>query len=131
MSHHDHQPPTRDYADKDISLGKIARFALGLALFTVATFYGAYALLMKLSARQDQQQAQASNSPFIDQRVLPPEPRLLIDEQRTLEQQRAQEDATLGTYGWVDQNAGVVRLPVARALDLVAERGLPSRTTSP
>ena len=30
-----------------------------------------------------------------------------------------------GRYGWVDRSAGVVRLPVDRAMDLLAERGLP------
>lgn len=37
---------------------------------------------------------------------------------------RAKEKAAAGTYGWVDQGAGVVRLPVDRAIDLVvAEHG--------
>jgi hypothetical protein len=30
-------------------------------------------------------------------------------------------------YGWVDRQAGVVRLPIERAMELVLERGLPTR----
>ena len=30
-------------------------------------------------------------------------------------------------YGWVDKNAGVVRIPVERAIDVLAEKGLPYR----
>jgi hypothetical protein len=30
-------------------------------------------------------------------------------------------------YGWVDREAGVVRLPIERAMALVLERGLPTR----
>jgi hypothetical protein len=31
------------------------------------------------------------------------------------------------TYGWIDRNGGVVRLPIDRAMDLVLERGLPQQ----
>jgi hypothetical protein len=31
-------------------------------------------------------------------------------------------------YHWVDQKAGVVQIPIDRALDLLAQRGLPSRS---
>ncbi len=32
----------------------------------------------------------------------------------------------LNTYAWVDKDAGVVRIPVDRAIDLLAQKGLPS-----
>ncbi len=35
------------------------------------------------------------------------------------------QEATLAGYGWVDRKAGVVRVPIERAMDLVAERGVP------
>jgi len=57
---------------------------------------------------------------------LPPEPRLQADPVSDLHRMREAEDNVLQTYGWVDKNAGVVRIPVARALDLLAERGLPN-----
>jgi mono/diheme cytochrome c family protein len=38
---------------------------------------------------------------------------------------RAQQLAQLNGYGWVDQEAGVARIPISRAIDLLAERGLP------
>jgi hypothetical protein len=34
---------------------------------------------------------------------------------------------SLHTYGWVDQEEGVVRLPIERAKDLLLEQGLPVR----
>lgn len=57
---------------------------------------------------------------------LPPEPRLQPDPVSDLHRMREAEDNVLQTYGWVDKNAGVVRIPVARALDLIAQRGLPN-----
>jgi hypothetical protein len=38
---------------------------------------------------------------------------------------RQTEDAVLFGYGWVDRKAGVVRIPIDRAIDLVARRGVP------
>jgi len=55
----------------------------------------------------------------------PPEPRLQASPQADMRMMREKEDTILNHYGWVDPNHGVVRIPVDRALDLVAERGLP------
>jgi hypothetical protein len=38
---------------------------------------------------------------------------------------RAREDALLGGYGWVDANAGVARIPIDRAMEILVEKGLP------
>lgn len=61
----------------------------------------------------------------------PPAPRLQIDPRADLEHMRAGERETLTTYGWVDKNAGIVRLPIDRAMALLVERGLPSRPQPP
>ena len=44
-----------------------------------------------------------------------------------LQQWRAAEEESLRSYGWVNKEAGIVRIPIARAMELLAERGLPSR----
>ncbi|MCA1555006.1 MAG: hypothetical protein LC737_11585, partial [Chloroflexi bacterium] len=30
-------------------------------------------------------------------------------------------------YGWVDQSAGITHIPIERAMELLLERGLPTR----
>ena len=57
----------------------------------------------------------------------PPQPVLLLDEPTNLRDFRADEASRLTTYGWIDENAGTVRLPIDRAKELLLERGLPSR----
>jgi protein SCO1/2 len=57
--------------------------------------------------------------------VLPPEPRLQVGPPQDLAILRATERAHLEGYGWIDQEAGVVQIPVERAMELLAERGLP------
>jgi hypothetical protein len=59
---------------------------------------------------------------------LPPEPRLQTNPREDLRELRATEDELLGSYGWVDKNAGVVRIPIDAAMKLTLERGLPART---
>lgn len=50
----------------------------------------------------------------------PPEPRLLSDPRRALDELRAEEDALLHGYAWVNREAGVVRIPIEHAIDLLA-----------
>ena len=115
----------RDYSDRDIPVGKIVLFGLYIALFTVLTFIGARLLFSYFD--RSNQRAQPVVSSFADQRVLPPEPRLLVDEPDVWQQQLVLAKAKLENYAWIDQKAGTVQIPVERAIELVAARGLPSR----
>ena len=54
-----------------------------------------------------------------------PKPVLEYSEQTQFVKELATQDETLASYDWVDQKAGIVRIPIDRAIDLVAERGLP------
>ena len=56
---------------------------------------------------------------------VPPEPRVLEHPGEQLPVLRQTEDRVLNTYGWLDQKTGQTRIPVDRAIDLVAQRGLP------
>jgi len=55
-------------------------------------------------------------------------PHLQISSAEELNEFREKEEAELNRYGWIDRTAGVVRIPMARAMDLLLERGLPTRT---
>jgi len=54
-----------------------------------------------------------------------PEPRLENDERNELTDFRLQEEGRLNSYGWVDQQAGIMHIPIDRAMQLIAQRGLP------
>jgi hypothetical protein len=66
-----------------------------------------------------------SERPAVQGRVYPtmtaigkpagPQPPLLVNEPGNLSTLRAKEHETLTTYGWVDRNAGMVRIPVEPA----------------
>jgi hypothetical protein len=55
------------------------------------------------------------------------EPRLEEDERTELKDVRIKEEEMLHGYGWVDEQAGTVRIPIDRAMQLTVERGLPTR----
>jgi hypothetical protein len=54
-----------------------------------------------------------------------PKPVLEYSERTQFIQEVENEDKALESYDWVDQNAGIVRIPIEQAMDLVAQRGLP------
>jgi hypothetical protein len=62
-----------------------------------------------------------------EQNRLPPEPRLQTNPREDLQHFREQEDTVLTSYGWVDRNAGIVRIPIDEAMKLTIARGLPTR----
>jgi hypothetical protein len=57
----------------------------------------------------------------------PPEPRLEEVPGAQLRDLRAAEDRILNGTAWVDRQAGVARIPIDRAIDLLAEHPLPAR----
>jgi hypothetical protein len=56
-----------------------------------------------------------------------PVPQVETDERGQLNGIRLKEEETLSTYDWIDKNTGTVRIPIDRAMDLIAQRGLPVR----
>ena len=57
--------------------------------------------------------------------VLFPQPRLQIDPQNDLTRTQARDREVLNSYAWMDRSTGTVRIPIERAMEIVAERGLP------
>ncbi|MBV9523771.1 MAG: hypothetical protein JO010_13305 [Alphaproteobacteria bacterium] len=53
-----------------------------------------------------------------------PAPRLQIDEQADLGPYRREEEAKLGSYGWVDRAKGIVRIPIEEAMARLARDGI-------
>jgi hypothetical protein len=55
----------------------------------------------------------------------PPAPRLQTDPVADWQTLQATEEAALHSYSWADRNAGKVRIPIDRAIELLVQRGLP------
>lgn len=60
-----------------------------------------------------------------------PTPRLQTDDgAQDLVDLHRREDLLLGYYSWVDQSKGKVRIPIERAMEVIAQRGLPVQPNS-
>jgi hypothetical protein len=74
---------------------------------------------MQSNPAQEQQQLQQLTQTF-------PTPRLQRDDgNQDLLDLHAREDLLLGHFSWVDRSQGKVRIPIDRAMELIAQRGLP------
>src|SRR6478609_4413384 len=62
-------------------------------------------------------------------RVIPPEPRLQPSPRIDFEQFRTQQLQTLESSGWVDRDKGIAHIPIADAMRIIAERGIPPQRT--
>jgi len=62
--------------------------------------------------------------------MLPPSPRLQTAPHQELQDYCAVQQKEVSSYGWVNQESGVVRIPVDRAMELILARGLPARSTT-
>jgi len=104
-------------------------------LFCMALVWGVFELMSSNADSRDVARpavAGPSVTPSIaDGRIVGstdrPGPDMLVVEPTNLEAFLAKENAELTSYGWVDENAQIVRIPIERAKALMLERGFPTR----
>src|SRR5712691_11898396 len=107
----------------DVNVWEIGRFAIALIVI-IGISLGLLIGLFKYFQTREQANPTAVS---VDPVKLFPEPRLERTPMPDLKAVRAEEDRVLNSYGWVDANKGVVRIPIAVAIDVLARKGLPSR----
>ena len=119
------KPASVDHETSDVNIRAIFGFALGLTVTALIVGLAVWVLFRYFDARESR--TVFTQYPLATEARVPPEPRLQTNPREDLGNLRAREDQTLTSYGWVDKNAGVVRIPIERAMQLVVERGLPAR----
>jgi hypothetical protein len=122
---HDAQQAGHRHEVRDVQVRPIAMLAIGLVMLTGVVLLLMGWLFNHFAARQAK--LDVPPSPLAVTREGPPGPRLEVTLDQVLGQVRADEAALLHSYGWVDQQAGIVRIPIDRAMTLLTERGLPVR----
>lgn len=60
----------------------------------------------------------------------PPFPVLQVSAPLDLQDFLKRENAELDSYGWIDRHAGIVRMPIDEAMNLVLQEGLPVRSSA-
>jgi hypothetical protein len=136
-----------DYEREDFSTATVAGSLIGLVVMCAVSFVivvGMYKYLektqmehaaanpmvpMKADTRHMTPGKNPGDEPMEVQAF--PRPRLQADDVGEMHDELYGEEGRLQSYGWVDQDSGQARIPVARAMELIAERGLPVRSAAP
>jgi hypothetical protein len=122
------EQPRRGHETSDANIRNLVIFGVGLSLLVIAGLLVSGAVFHYFVGHQG---LGPPASPFENVRMLPPEPRLQVSAPKDLKQYKTAQDEILNSYGWVDQNAGIVRIPIDRAMDILVQKGLPVRGATP
>jgi hypothetical protein len=123
---------------QDLQVSGILYFLLALAVVTGICLIGLRGLYAYLDQREKALHPPVNplvtNVPADTRHIAPgypqgafPNPKLEEDERGQLNGILREEENALNSYGWVDEKAGTVRIPIERAMDLLVQRGLPVR----
>jgi hypothetical protein len=110
---------------RDLNPNNIALFGAALAAIIITVLLAAYALFHYFYLSESR--ARPRPSPLSFGAEPTPEPRLSVDPGAELSALRTEEDQTLKNYGWIDRENGIVRIPIDRAIAVLAQKGLPAR----
>ncbi len=130
--HHQHElgpePAAADLAAgheiSDVSIGGLIKFLAGLVVSLIIVVLAVAWLFDLLADRAAEADPPKSRLAKLRDTV-PPAPRLQESPAFEMRMMRDEQAAALGQTRWIDQQTKVVQVPVERAMQLIAERGLP------
>jgi hypothetical protein len=146
----DHKPEEVDvsagYERSDVKISGIVVFLTALTVFVVVTAVLCYGIGKVINANMNKEDGPNSkwtrtadvrqlgnlpSSPELQNKIAAltqqfPTPRLQTDDgNQDITDLHLREDLLLDHYTWVDRGQGKVRIPVERAMELLAQSGLP------
>ena len=120
------RPEGSGHEHTDANVWIIAKFGLWLAVSAIVISAG-MGLLFGLFVKQSEEGVAEFPLAVGQEQRLPDAPRLQQFPDNEFHEFRLREGAVLDQYGWVNKDAGVVRMPIAEAMRRVVESGLPVR----
>ncbi len=134
------------YEVSDVKITGIIVFLVALGILVAVTALLCYGMGAAINARMNAEDGRTSkwsktvdirqlgnlpSNPAMQDKVAElmktfPTPRVQVDDgDEDLAELHEREDLLLDHYSWVDQSKGEVRIPIERAMELLAQRGLP------
>jgi hypothetical protein len=123
-------PPGSGHEHTDASVWIIVKFGIWLVISAILIHIG-LGFLFGLWVKQSEETVAEFPLATGQERRLPAAPRLQQFPENEFYEFRQREEAVLERYGWVNKEAGVVRLPIEDAMRLAVERGFPVRAPQP
>lgn len=120
MDKHTHHPSASHagYEISDVqprSLAKTAIVVAGLVFFSIVGMIVLFQVFDHYLPKADK-----PRHPLADSRYLSSAPKLQPDPPALKEELQIVENQVLTSYGWADKEKGLVRIPIKRAIELVA-----------
>jgi hypothetical protein len=139
---HGHAGHGVEYEPQDLSHRGVFGFFIGLAVCGVIIYFIITAMYGFLDKYEQSQMSSSSpltkpeDSAMVGARTMSQDyvdnrfkdnatPLLETDERSQLQKFVMDQEKQLNSYDWVDQKAGVAHIPIDRAMELLAQRGLP------
>ena len=137
---------SQGYEQSDVKITGILVFLVSLGIFVAVTGLVCYGIGKVLNARMNKEDGPNSkwtktvdvrqlgnlpSSPALQNKISEltqdfPSPRVQLDDgNQDIAVLHAREDLLLDNYTWADQSKGKVRNPIERAMQILAQRGLP------
>ena len=136
MSHEDPQGDVRPpdgpagHEPSEVGIRGIFLFGAALSALTVVVMIGLAGLMRGFSA--EEKKDGTTTADLVKEEAGDfPTPRLQRNTTYDMVEFRKQEEAALASYGWEDPKAGIARIPIDRAMDLLVKNGLPRPKPQP
>jgi len=122
-------PPGAKYEHTDIDPSVGYKFGLWLGVAMLISFGIVYGTFKLFERQEKSANALAQKYPLAASMPAkePPAPNLQKQPFKDVYMLRMGENEKLTSYGWVDKEGGIARLPIDRAMELMLQRGFPAR----
>ena len=126
--------PEVNYERRDLSVRAVFAFFISLAIAGVIVQVALWGVFKYLGPQKQAHPTQLNaietssrQIPGGDPAVRFPAPQLQPNPPADLNKFRTREEQVLNSYGWVDQSAGLVHIPIEKAIEILVQSGLPVR----
>ncbi len=132
MNVNDAQPQARLVPDSKTAHEANSLKARGLFWFAAALValtgvaLGVMAVVMRGFAPEERELESLAPTRFAGDTGEYPSPGVQADTAVELKKMKAEDLGRLNQYGWIDRKSGVAHIPVERAIDILAKKGLPT-----
>jgi len=119
------QSMSAGYEERDVSARRLLYFLAAVGAILILSGLALHSLFEHFVRSTGESSVVAR--PFANDHPIPPEPRLQSAPESDRALYLASQQESLTTYGVVDREKGIVRIPIERAMQLVLQQGLPTR----
>jgi hypothetical protein len=120
---HNASAPSPGYETHDANTTGVFRFLIALAIVLVASGLVCWGMFRVFTAHM--MTPAATDSPFADTRQLPLGPQLQVNPREDYLRFREDQQKSLETLAWENRSAGIARVPIEEAMELLVKKGVP------